>query len=45
MIVLLLGVLCPKNIVWDQMFIDVEIIWHTKLLGKFFYIKKIDNLE
>ena len=35
----------PK-IVRDQMlieFVGVEIVWHTKLVGKIFYIKKINR--
>ena len=40
------GVLCPKKIVQDQMFIDfidVEIVWHTELFGNIFYMKKINK--
>ena len=39
------GVLCPKKIVQGQMiidFVDVEIVWHTKLFG-WFNINKINK--
>jgi hypothetical protein len=46
MIVLLSRVFYPKMIIRVQMFVDfvdVEIIWHTKLFGKIFYINKVNK--
>ena len=45
MIGLPVGGLCPKKIIQGQMlidFVDVEIVWHTKLFG-WFYINKINK--